>query len=525
MFNKNWLVFKCLLVVFLITNFCGITLFAQTENEHYGGELKVGISAEPVTLHVHTSPALVTTTVGGHVVEGLYAMDAEGSFKPLLAKDRAEWNEEKKEFIIRLHQGVKFHNGKEMTSEDVIASIQSWRQHSSQASLFEAFVTNIKAIDPYTISISSKEEFVIEALLGYPTQICAIFPKELLEEGFQIPIGTGPYKVEEWISGSHITMVRHDDYTVVGTGPASGFVGEKIPYFDKITFRFVPEDSTRLELLLAGELDFVDSLSSINYSRLMDSKIATPIVVKPLWKPLWRFNFKSFPAGMDADEALKFRQAIQAVIDHEALMKAASGGQEPFYRLNSCIIAYPEQKYWNDEMDNTYNQKDLEKAKRLLQESGYAGEKINIMIAKDLSWIYKPSLEFIYQLESKLGINVNVETMNFTTILERRFEEKRWDIFSEGNSISYHPLYWGSFWTGTRPGWFTTDRAKEICQLATKTRDENELYDLGVELSGILEENVPEIHGGDFFEMRGASTALQNLRGNVRDCFFWSTWK
>ena len=523
--KKNYWIFNYLLSIFLVICFFSTTLFAATESDRYGGEVKVGISAEPLTLNLHESPAAVTCTVGGHIAEGLYGIDEEGTFKPVLAKDMAEWDEENKEFTIRLHQGIKFHDGTEMTSEDVVASIQNWRKHASQASLFEAYVTDIKAIDRYTISISAKKEFAVEAVLGYPTQLCTIYPKKLLEEEFHIPIGTGPYKVEDWFSGDHVTLTRYEDYTVVGNGAASGYVGEKISYFDKIIFKFIPEGSTRLELLLAGELDFVDSLSSVYYSRLMDSASAIPIVVKPLWKPLWRFNFKVFPAGMNADEALKFRQAIQAAIDHEALMKAASGGQEQFYRLNSCIMAYPEQKYWNDEMEDTYNQQDLDKAKRLLKESGYAGEKINVMIANNISWIYKSSLEFFYQLENKLGINVNVETMDFATILQRRFEENRWDIFSEGNSITFHPLYWSSYWTGNRPGWFATDRTKEICQLATTTRDDKALYKLWVELSQILEENVPEIHGGDFFEMRGASRALQNLRGGFRDFFFWGTWK
>lgn len=517
--------FKAAVCIFFMIFLLGATINAQSVSGNYGGEITVAISAEPVTLNVHTSPATVTTQVGGHIAEPLYGMNEKGNFLPVLAKEEAKWDDQKKEFIIKLHQGVKFHDGTEMTSKDVLASIKSWQAHASQASVFGEYVTELRDIDSYTIGISAKEEFAIEALLGYPSQICSIYPEELLEEGFHTPIGTGPYKVDEWVSGSHIALSRFDDYTVVGTGPATGFVGEKIPYFDKVTFRFVPEDATRLELLLAGQVDFADSLSSIHYDRLIDANNAMPIIVKPLWKPLWRFNFKVFPAGMDEKQALKFRQAIQAVLDHEALMKAATGGQEQFYRLNSCVIAYPEQIYWNDVMEDTYNQNNIEKAKLLLEESGYKGQPINVMIAKDLSWIYKPSLEFVYQLEEKLGLNINVETMNFTTILERRFEENRWDIFSEGNSITYHPLYWSSFWTGTRPGWFTTDRVKEICQLATKLRDEKELFKLGVELTEILEENVPEIHAGDFFEMRGASNKLQNLRANVRDFFFWSTWR
>lgn len=501
-------------------------VFGEREVGKFGGTLTVAISAEPVSLDVQKTPANVSQAVGGHILEPLYAMDAAGKVSPVLAES-CIWNEEEKAFELTLRQHVYFHNGKEMTSEDVLASLERWRKFSATASIFDRFVPEdgISAEGRYSIRIAASSEFNITAVLGYPTTNDVIYPAELAaQEIIADPIGTGPYKLDEWVPGDHITLTRYEGYKPVWGPSPSGFAGTKIPYFDTIVFRFVPEDATRFELLKAGEVDFVDTILPIWLNELNETEGVDPIIVKPIWTPVWRFNFKRWPAGMDADQALKFRQACRAAVDMEELLKASASAREEFYRLNSCLIAYPEQIWWNDVCEDTYNINDQALAKDLLAESGYDGEPIHFMIANDIPWIYKPSLVLAEQLE-EIGINIQVEIMGFATILERRWEEDRWDIFSEGNSISYHPLYYSSYWGGKRPGWFTNDEVQELLDVMVTSRDFDEVYEGSVRLTEILEENIPEIQSGDFFELRAAASDLANLRGSYRTYFFWTTWR
>jgi len=520
-------------VTLIILSLAGMLVWADgkpsvfgEEAGRFGGTLTIAISAEPVSLDVQKTPSNVTQSIGGHILEPLFAMDAAGTVSPVLAES-CVWNEAKNAFALRIRQHVYFHNGQEMTSDDVFASLDRWRKFSATASTFNRFVPEggITIVDTYTLEIAASSKFNIIGVFGYPTTNGVIYPAEIAAQ-VQIPnpIGTGPYMLDEWVPGDHITLIRYDGYQPVWGPSASGFAGTKIPYFDKIVFRFVPEDATRSELLRAGEVDFVDTILPIWFDELNETEGISPIVVKPIWTPVWRFNFKAWPAGMNAAQALKFRQACRAAVDMEELLQASASGSAEFYRLNPCLIAYPEQIWWNDVCDDTYNINDQDVAKQLLVESGYTNEPIRFMIANDIPWVYNPSLVLAEQLE-EIGINIEIEVMTFGTILERRWEEDRWDIFSEGNSISYHPLFYSSYWGGQRPGWFTNDEAQNLLDVMVTSADFDEVYGASVRLTEILEENIPEIQSGDFFELRAASSDLQNLRGEYRSYFFWSTWR
>jgi ABC-type transport system substrate-binding protein len=121
-------------------------------------------------------------------------------------------------YTFKLRQGIKFHNGKEMTSEDVVPSLARWGKQSIYGKSLFAQVDTWKAIDKYTVEMKLKEKSAIVLIsLAVPNNFGAIYPKEIAEK-FEPAvkateyIGTGPYKLAEWKPDQYIRMVRFDEY-------------------------------------------------------------------------------------------------------------------------------------------------------------------------------------------------------------------------------------------------------------------------------------------------------------------------
>jgi len=150
------------------------------EQPRFGGVLKVAMIGEPPTLDLHWTSALITFHIGRHIVETLFTFDA--SFKPIphLA-DRYSVSDGGRRYTVAVRKGVRFHNGKDLTSADVVASLQRWGRlgRAPGAASFWANVADIAATDSSTLVIQLKEPS--SALLGALAESGAIYPKEIID--------------------------------------------------------------------------------------------------------------------------------------------------------------------------------------------------------------------------------------------------------------------------------------------------------------------------------------------------------
>src|SRR5262249_15740763 len=184
--------------------------------------------------------------------------------------------------------GVKFHNGKEMTSEDVVASLARWGKQSVNGKALSAQGAEWKAIDRYTVELKLKEKSAIVLIaLAVPNNFGAIYPKEIAEkfapEGKATEyMGTGPFKLAEWKPDQYIRMVRFDEYSSRNEKP-NGYGGGKTAYLDEVRWLPVPEVATRVAQVETGELDFADDLNLDGYDRLKANPNLRPVVSKPYY--------------------------------------------------------------------------------------------------------------------------------------------------------------------------------------------------------------------------------------------------
>src|SRR3989449_7805749 len=207
---------------------------AAAETPKRGGVLRVGNLGEPPSLDAHWTTASITETLTNHIYEGLYSLDSSNRPIPMLAETHTV-SKDGFTYTFKLRQGVKFHNGKEMTAEDVVASMARWGKQSIYGKALFAQIADWRAVAKYTVEMKLKEKAAIVLIsLAVPNNFGAIYPKEIAEKfAPEVKateyVGTGPFKLAEWKPDQYIRMVRFDDYKSRTEKP-NGYAGGGTAY-------------------------------------------------------------------------------------------------------------------------------------------------------------------------------------------------------------------------------------------------------------------------------------------------------
>jgi len=497
----TWLVMIAILVVA-----GGVALAADTPRK--GGVIRVGNLGEPPSLDAHWTTASITETLTNHIYEGLYSLDNSNKPIPMLAEG-VTISKDGLVYTFKLRQGVKFHNGKEMTSEDVVASLARWGKQSVYGKALFAQVADWKALDKYTVEMKLKEKSAIVLIsLAVPNNFGAIYPKEIAEKSppeqkVTEYIGTGPFKLAEWKPDQYIRMVRFDEYKSRNEKP-NGYGGGKTAYVDEIRWIPVPEVATRVAQVETGELDFADDLNLDAYDRLKTNASARAIVSKPYY---WLVAVMNKKEGLMTNQ--KLRQAWQAAIDIEPIMKNVAGGKPEFYRMDSSL-APVEIAAWHTNLQGLpWNEHNRDKAKRLLQEAGYKKEPIRFMTTQEYKWMYDFALLTKQQLED-IGFAIDLQVVDWATLVKRRNNPKEYDVFTTGIGAFYDPTH-AVFLTPSWPGWTTDEDIQK--RMALWEQQTRQFY-----------EKVPVIRYGDLFGLRAARTTVRDFNEKTERVRFYNVW-
>ncbi|MBM7632822.1 ABC transporter substrate-binding protein [Geomicrobium sediminis] len=387
------------------------------------GELQIGYSAQPDTMDPHMSPTTATRDVSRNVFETLVAVNADYEVSPMLAESFEE-SEDGKTITFQLREGVLFHNGEEMTAEDVKASMEKWTEYSSigRSNLADAeFIIE----DDYTFVIELPERnSVILHVLAEIGQFAAIMPKEVVDEagptGANDIIGTGPFEFVEWATDQHIHLTRFDDY-VASDEPSSGLVGEKNPQYEDLYFNFVSDASTRVSGLQTGEYDVIMAVPYDNID-LMDSNPSIETMITPSAVEVAVFNELE---GVFEDPLM--REAVNVGINNEAIM-TGSVTSDQFYKLDPGLMLEEQVDWYTDAGKENYFQNDVDRAKELLDEAGYDNELVTIMATRDYDHHYNAAIVLQQELE-KLGMNVELSIIDWAAMQEEIYDPSAHDMF------------------------------------------------------------------------------------------------
>lgn len=476
----------------------------ESSSDEYKDELHIAFNAQPSTLDAPITSAGAARTISRGIYESLMALNTDYKAVPELAESM-EVNEDSTEFTFKLRQGVKFHNGEEMKANDVVASMNRWIENYGNA---KAIVGDsiFEEVDEYTVKISLGSPAIsFPEVIAGAKQIAAIMPASVIatatESGLTEFISTGPYKFAEWKQDQYILLEKYEDYISYGD-TSSGFSGKKEALTDKVYFDIVTDAATRLSGLQTGEYDVATALSIDNYemieadpSTLAQKELSAAITVV--------FNKAE---GLSSNE--KFRQAINAGLDLDAVLKGALSSED-FYRLDSGYLFQEQSSWYSDAGKELYNQKDIEKAKELLQEAGYNGEEFRLMVSQEYPEFYNTGLVMENQL-SEMGINVKLDVVDWPSQQELMTDPTQYDAFVTSFSMVSVPtelLYLSEDWAG----WTTDEKIGELVSAINTAPTQSEAYGYWDELQGYVWESLPVLKVGDQYSFSAQSEKLEDM--------------
>ena len=395
--KKLWCIALC--VMMLLTS-VGCSNGANDEDGEYKDTLVYAISADVQ----HMDPQAQVDTTSETVVKALYntllRFEDNGTVVGELAED---WSvsEDQLTWTFKLKEGVKFHNGKEMTAEDVKATFERAMYTESGLCVTEIvkMFTSVDVVDTYTVSITTDEPYgPMESLLCNLS--LAIMDADYIEKyGLEISTnpeaenGTGCFKLVSWDRDSEIVVERFDDY--FGT-PAK---------LKKVVYTVIPEAASRTIALETGEVDVIDRPSVEDLKYLEDDSENYSVTRKEtISQRLFLFGCND-PIMSN----VKVRQAVTYAIDRDEIISALFEG-----------IAYPSTAPLSPVTFGYSNlgeiKQDLNKAKELLAEAGYPNGFDTKIVTCERYAKGTQMAEILSQQLAKVGINAAIEVWEWSAL-------------------------------------------------------------------------------------------------------------
>ncbi|TRA97310.1 MULTISPECIES: ABC transporter substrate-binding protein [Rhizobium/Agrobacterium group] len=362
--------------------------------------------------------------IWGHVTDKLLDVDAEGKVSPWIA-ERWEQNDTATEFTLHLKSGVTFSDGEPLDAKAVVANLDIWyagrkSEGINPIGLFPKTYDHAEAVDATTVKVFFKKPTLgFIPTLGYHGSIL-ISPKSIAQPaGQQADLsktaGSGPYVVESWKEGDHVTLVKRKDYN---WGPAA--VGHTGPaYLDTITYKLVSEPSLRVASVQSGQADVAYNASPQELKSLKEEgfTVATPRYLG--FVNGWAVNTKLQPY-----DDVKVRQALQAGINRQEIIDTVYTQD---WKLATSFI--------QSNVPGATDHSDLlaynpEKSEKLLEEAGWIkgadgvrvkdGKPLELTIHSNPYLATSKSVdELIAQQLGRLGWKVNIRAYDVVTFGEK----------------------------------------------------------------------------------------------------------
>ncbi|MDZ5712767.1 ABC transporter substrate-binding protein [Jeotgalibacillus haloalkalitolerans] len=487
-----------------------------------GGELNVAISADPNTLDWMYTGESAARKIGWHIYEGLFALNQDYEATPLLA-DSYEVSEDGQTYTINLREGLTFHNGEEVTAEDAVASVERWLKISSVGKITNEHVESVEKVDDLQLKINLNKAYSsLLSDLAAPKSAAVVLPASVAEEAGENPldhdqfIGTGPFKFDSWKRGDEIVLGKFEDY-VSREDETSGLTGEKKAYVDEIHFKIVKDPQVVLNGLKTGLYDYGEDIP-LDLHEVIE---ATPGIEAET--AVNGYTILTPDKSEAPFDDMKVRQALHAALDKEAIAKATYGN-DAFYDLDGALFTPNQTALYSDQHIENFNGFDTEKAKQLLEESSYDGEPIKIIFSNDHS-DYKKIAEISEQQLEAAGFDVELESFEWATYLEKWSEASNWDLVVIGWSPFFSPNQAGMLSQDSNSsGWYNSEKWQGlISQWATAESDE-EKEDILAALNQTLSEELPFEKVTNVSNLDARSSALENF-SEWYGPRYWNTWK
>jgi peptide/nickel transport system substrate-binding protein len=513
----RWARFVGLLAVLVV----GVSLAAHgaapADRPVRGGTLRIAHTGEPPTIDLHWTSGAPTQDVAVHIFEGLFALSSRYEPKPLLVE---RWNvtPDRRTYTFVLRRGIQFHHGREMTADDVVASLQRWGQVAARGRELFREVESLTARNPHTVQMRLREaNGLVPLALAIPSQGAVIYPREVIEEaaGGQIRrfIGTGPYRFVEHVPDVRIRLERFDRHTPRDE-PADGMAGRREAYLDALEFLPVPDASVRIAGVIRGDYHFAHSVPTDEYARLRAVRTVTPLVITtPQWAG-FVFNHRS---PLMASRAL--RRAVVAAIDEEAALRGTYGPRQ-FWRATPSFFPR-EHPMWTEAGAAVYRQHDPAAARRFLSEAGYRGQPVRWIASSEMPHHLTAATIVKSQLEAA-GLVVDLQVMDWATLVSRRSRPEGWDVFTTTFGFVPDPVFLLPL-SPTWPGWYQDQEMQAYLGLLSRHADPRVRAAIWARAQQRFYDQAVAVRLGDWFPLLLHRVELRGVVGGP-GTFHWNEW-
>ncbi len=408
-------------------------------------ELNVAVQKLPDVLEPALENSNVHLRVMYSIFETLVKTDYRdsGALKPGLATG---WEIESPQSIVfTLREGVKFHDGEELTADDVAWAFSAERLTleggtGKKAVVVKPFLGNVagaEVIDTYKVRIKMKKDdaLILQRFANYPAQIGSKKAFDAMggdwTEWAKKPVGTGPYKVGEFVFGERLALE-----------PFAEYWGEDKAAAEAVTFTVVPEIATRIAGLRSGQFDIVTELGPDHIEELEQAS-----GVGVVGGPILNIRGLIYDSTDNPMANAKIRQALNVAIDREAIVASLYGGKTVVNKGWQMPIFG--EMYLDDRPKPEFN---LEKAKQLIEEAGYNGEEIVYRSQQGYYTNQGETAQILVAMWKKAGLNVRLDMVeNWDQVYEDTPDRGIFD----GSFTAYYPDPVGQVWRrfGANSGW------------------------------------------------------------------------
>jgi peptide/nickel transport system substrate-binding protein len=453
-----------LFVVVLVSFAVAGSVTAQAPNR-----LIVQSQTEPPGLDMTATPATATSgVIFYNVQEALVKVDRHGKLVPWLAE---RWHTaDNRNYTFFLKKGVRFHNGREMKAADVKYCFERALNPETKhpyAKDYEA-IGDIIVKDDYTVTFALKSVNA-SFLQNVARAGSVIYPREAVEAMKSAPIGTGPFRFEEWVRGDRIVLVRNPDYYEKG-----------LPKLDRVTYRFITDPNAVLAALKAGDVDV--SLFGLGPEHVQD------VQKDPRFQVIVGDTTNDVILAMNNSRKpytdVRVRHAMTHGINKQDVLKGAMFGMGKVLGTN----VDPLNPYFVD-MSNAMPY-DPAKAKKLLAEAGYPNGFETVLKVSPQYYYTVRSGEIIADNLKKIGVNVRIEQIEWGQWLSRVFREADYDL-----TIIGHAEAWDIKNYANPKYYFRYDSPKfqELFAKSETTVDDKARRDLYVQMQKLMVEDAPVV--------------------------------
>lgn len=361
----------------------------------YKNTLTWAQGADVTSLDPHQGKETPAVQVNTQIFDTLVTVDPEtNEVVPQIAESWEQTDDQT--YVFKIREGIKFHDGSDLTAEDVKFSLDRAR-NSATVSYIVNFIEEVTVDDDHTVTVKTTAPYA-PTLRNLAIPFAAIVPKAVVEADenafIQNPVGSGPYKFVEWNHGDHVTLKAFDDY----------YAGK--PETENLIMKVIPETSQRTIALETGEVDLAYDLAVNDIPKVNSDDKLTVYEIPSLtcWYVSMNMNKKPF-------DNPKVREAMSMAIDRQTIIDTINAGSG---QTADAIIAPAVFGYYSTGVKE-YNPT---KAKELLAEAGYPNGFSTTLWVND----NQSRIEMCQAMQAMLlevGVQCNLEVLEFGSFISR----------------------------------------------------------------------------------------------------------